>query len=94
MPSLSPDSIISINFYECDRHYQMKENENDGHCDLNINTTHCTPSSIGWSAGSDLTVYFADDLGYPIGGDSDYGHLILNIEFNDPNEYSSIFYYE
>ncbi|RNA32862.1 DBH-like monooxygenase 1, partial [Brachionus plicatilis] len=86
LPESDPHLISSIKLYECSHDYSYA---GEVDCDFSLNTAFCSRSSIGWNLGSEMKVSFPADIGYPIGTDTDYGFLVLNLEFIDLEQSSS-----
>ncbi|RNA32042.1 DBH-like monooxygenase 2 -like protein [Brachionus plicatilis] len=73
--------------YECEPGYDgEKPKYEDGECYTNsIKGSLCQVISLGWAVGGENVFYFPKDAGYPMGGDTDYSYLVLELHYDNPN---------
>jgi hypothetical protein len=85
-PKINYKSMHHALLYECRPGYDGENPKyEDGECyTSSAKGENCQAISIGWAVGGQESIYYPKDMGYPIGGDTDYSYLILELHYDNP----------
>ncbi|CAF1040449.1 unnamed protein product [Brachionus calyciflorus] len=84
LPKINYKNMHHALLYECRPGY-LGESFQDGDCYTNEQKGRfCQAISIGWAVGGQTTFLYPKDTGYPIGGDTDYSYIVLELHYDNP----------
>lgn len=87
LPEINLPNIHHFVVYECKDDYKGEPVVEPGDCNTNYNKLqYCSTITHVWSIGGDTVSIYPKDTGYPIGGDTGYSHLVLEIHYDNPSK--------
>lgn len=85
-PKINYKNMHHALLYECNTGYDGETPKyEDGECySSSIKGQYCSAISLGWAVGGQESFNYPKDMGYPIGGDTDYSYLVLELHYDNP----------
>ncbi|CAF0944282.1 unnamed protein product [Brachionus calyciflorus] len=84
LPDINFKNMHHALLYECVPGY-FGETFEDGDCYTNGEKAQfCQAISIGWAVGGQTIFLYPKDTAYPIGGDTDYSYIVLELHYDNP----------